>query len=200
MERIPPAHFGYLATGVDSDETLQANRDGFSRFQIKPRLVDVSEVNTTVNVLGVQADSPIFLCSGGLQGAYHSDAELELAERRLRKVIKIRFSPHLSTRIEDVAEARGAPTGTSCIPLIVGKHRFDVTASRKPRAPPLFVLRLIYQVAAILRKPSRDYFVKMIERWLDCHRGQAKPMFEGLDMRGARLTDPSLTWDVIGRI
>ena len=36
-ERIPPAHFGYLATGVDSDETLQANRDGFSRFQIKPR-------------------------------------------------------------------------------------------------------------------------------------------------------------------
>ena len=87
-ERIPPAHFGYLATGVDSDETLQANRDGFSRFQIKPRrLVDVSEVDTTVNVLGVQADSPIFLCPVGSQGAYHSDAELGTAERRLRKVI-----------------------------------------------------------------------------------------------------------------
>ena len=25
-------------------------------------------------------------------------------------------------------------------------------------------------------------------------------MFEGLDMRGVRLTDPSLTWDVIGRM
>ena len=45
-EKLPPAHFGYLATGVDSDETLRANRDGFSRFQIKPRrLVDVSEVD-----------------------------------------------------------------------------------------------------------------------------------------------------------
>ena len=109
-ERIPPAHFGYLATGVDSDETLQANRDGFSRFQIKPRrLVDVSEVDTTVNVLGVQADSPIFLCPVGSQGAYHSDAELGTARAAAAKGHHMILSTQSSTRIEDVAEARGAP-------------------------------------------------------------------------------------------
>jgi hypothetical protein len=32
-QALPPAHFGYLATGVDDDATLQANRDGFKRIQ-----------------------------------------------------------------------------------------------------------------------------------------------------------------------
>src|SRR5262252_7537168 len=42
-QKLPPAHFGYMATGVDDDATLRANREGFSRFQIRPRrLVDVS--------------------------------------------------------------------------------------------------------------------------------------------------------------
>src|SRR5215472_16856031 len=36
-QKLPPAHFGYMATGVDDDATLRANREGFSRFQIRPR-------------------------------------------------------------------------------------------------------------------------------------------------------------------
>jgi len=76
-EKLPPAHFGYLATGVDSDATIRANRAGFSRFQIKPRrLVDVSEVDTSINLLGAEASSPIMLCPVGSQGAYHAEAEL----------------------------------------------------------------------------------------------------------------------------
>ena len=79
-ENIPPAHLGYLNTGVDGDITLRANRDGFSRFQIKPRrLVDVSETDTRVNILGSEASSPIFICPVGSQGAYHAEAELGTA-------------------------------------------------------------------------------------------------------------------------
>ena len=29
---LPPAHFGYLATGVDDDATIRANREGFSKL------------------------------------------------------------------------------------------------------------------------------------------------------------------------
>ncbi len=32
---LPPAHFGYLATGVDDDGTVRANREGYSRIQIR---------------------------------------------------------------------------------------------------------------------------------------------------------------------
>ena len=55
-EKIPPAHFGYLNTGVDSDATLRANRAGFTRFQIRPRrLVDVSSPDLSIDILGTQA-------------------------------------------------------------------------------------------------------------------------------------------------
>ena len=40
--RLPPAHFGYMATGVDDDATLRANREGFGRYQLRVRrLVDL---------------------------------------------------------------------------------------------------------------------------------------------------------------
>lgn len=32
-KNVPPAHFGYMASGVDDDVTLRANRDGFLKFQ-----------------------------------------------------------------------------------------------------------------------------------------------------------------------
>ena len=34
-QTLPPAHYGYLATGVDGDETLRANREGFGRFDLR---------------------------------------------------------------------------------------------------------------------------------------------------------------------
>ncbi len=40
---LPPAHWGYMATGVDAEETLRANPAGFSRYQLRVRrFVDVS--------------------------------------------------------------------------------------------------------------------------------------------------------------
>src|SRR5580765_352322 len=42
-ERMPPAHFGYIASGVDDDLTLKANRSAYSRYQLRTRrLIDVS--------------------------------------------------------------------------------------------------------------------------------------------------------------
>ncbi len=45
---VPPAHFGYMASGVDDEVTLRANREGFQKFQLKPhRLIDVGKIDTT---------------------------------------------------------------------------------------------------------------------------------------------------------
>ena len=43
---MPPAHFGYMASGIDDEVTLRANREGFQKFVLRPRrLVDVSKVD-----------------------------------------------------------------------------------------------------------------------------------------------------------
>ena len=45
-KNVPPAHFGYMATGTDDETTLRANREGFLKFALRPRrLVDVSSVD-----------------------------------------------------------------------------------------------------------------------------------------------------------
>ena len=43
-KNVPPAHFGYMASGIDDEVTLRANREGFLKFQLRPRrLNDVSK-------------------------------------------------------------------------------------------------------------------------------------------------------------
>src|SRR5258705_3832197 len=36
-KNLPPAHFGYMVTGIDDEVTLRANREGFLKVQIRPR-------------------------------------------------------------------------------------------------------------------------------------------------------------------
>src|SRR6266849_4070220 len=48
---VPPAHWGYLMTGVDGEETLKANRDGFGRYQLRTkRFVVVSRMDMSVEL------------------------------------------------------------------------------------------------------------------------------------------------------
>jgi 4-hydroxymandelate oxidase len=35
-QNVPPAHFGYMASGLDDEVTLRANREGFLKFQLQP--------------------------------------------------------------------------------------------------------------------------------------------------------------------
>src|SRR5262245_57913262 len=61
-KNVPPAHFGYMASGIDDEVTLRANREGFLKFQLRPRrLVDVSKVDMTTDILGVKYPSPIII-------------------------------------------------------------------------------------------------------------------------------------------
>src|SRR6202047_4646192 len=79
-QTVPPAHFGYMATGADDEMTLRANREGFRKFALRPRrLVDVSKVDMTAEILGVKYDSPIFLSPSGGHFGYHPDGEPAVA-------------------------------------------------------------------------------------------------------------------------
>ena len=58
-KNVPPAHFGYMATGIDDEVTLRANREGFQKFQLLPRrLVDVSQLDLSLELFGQTYGSP----------------------------------------------------------------------------------------------------------------------------------------------
>ena len=109
-QNVPPAHFGYMASGLDDEVTLRANREGFLKFQLNPhRLNDVSKVDTSVELFGTKYDSPIFVCPTGGNQFFHPDGELAVARAaRAGNHLQI-LSTASNYSVEDVTKARGAP-------------------------------------------------------------------------------------------
>jgi 4-hydroxymandelate oxidase len=110
QSRIPIAHWGYLAGGVDDDATIQANRDGFAKWALRPRrLVDTSHVDASVTLLGAMFPTPIVINPVGFQRAFHPDGELAVARAARAKNHLQVLSTVSTTSIADIVAARGAP-------------------------------------------------------------------------------------------
>jgi len=201
-EKVPPAHFGYLISGVDSDTTLRANREGYTRFQIHPRrLVDVSgSTDMSVNVLGAEARSPIFLSPIGSTGGFHRDADVGAARAAAAKGHHMILSTQASSPIEDVVQARGE--GSVWFQLYsTNLWEYTVAMLRRAEAAGCTAVCLTVDLPGGRNTETSAVLAREDDRFCEeCHYGQAKPMFDGLDMQGVGLVDASLTWDVIGRI
>jgi len=105
-----PAHWGYLATGTDDDATVRANREGFTRYQLRMRrLVDTSKIDMSLALLGARWDTPIPLCPCGSHKAFHPDGEVAVARAaKTKKHLFVLATPATSS-IEEVTAARGEP-------------------------------------------------------------------------------------------
>ena len=110
-KNVPPAHFGYMATGVDDELTLRANREGFRKFELRPRrLVDVSKVDMSIEIFGAKYDSPIVIAPTGSNRAFHPDGGDRRRARQPRLGNHLQMlSTVATTSIEDAIAARGAP-------------------------------------------------------------------------------------------
>jgi isopentenyl diphosphate isomerase/L-lactate dehydrogenase-like FMN-dependent dehydrogenase len=107
---IPPAHWGYLMTGVDGEDTLKANREAYARYQLKTRrLVDLSKMDMGVDLFGHRFKSPIFLCPLGSQRAFNPGGEIASAKAAKAKDQLQILSTVASNTVEDVAAARDGP-------------------------------------------------------------------------------------------
>jgi 4-hydroxymandelate oxidase len=110
FKNVPPAHFGYMASGIDDEVTLRANREGFLKFQLRPRrLNDVSKVDMSVDIFGSKYDSPVFISPTGGNQFFHEDGEVAVAKAaRSGNHLHI-LSTSSNFSVEDVTKARGAP-------------------------------------------------------------------------------------------
>ena len=128
---LPPAHWGYLATGVDGDRTLHANREGFDKFGIRARrLVDVREVDTSVEIFGTRWETPIVLAPVGSQKAFHPEGEVAVA-RAARNGSHLQILSTMTTAsVEDINAARGTPVWYQLYPTA----SWDVTEGLLSRA------------------------------------------------------------------
>jgi 4-hydroxymandelate oxidase len=212
---IPLAHWGYLMTGVDGEETLKANREGFNRYQLRARrFVDVSRMDLSVELFGMKFNSPIVLCPVGSQKAFHREGEVAAAKAAQAKGHLQILSTQTSSGVEDVVKARSGPVWYQ----LYTTDNFDVTTKLVKRAEAAGCVA----VAITVDLPAGRNTVTMsrLQRTDtracgSCHEDASgdlanprvgggtnanKPMFAGINTKGLGLTSPSLTWDFIKRV
>ena len=70
--------FDYVSSGSGDGYTLRRNRQAFAEIELLPRaLVDVSKIDTRVEILGRVHEFPILLAPVGYHKLFHRDGELE---------------------------------------------------------------------------------------------------------------------------
>jgi 4-hydroxymandelate oxidase len=202
---VPPAHFGYMATGVDDEVTLRANRDGFRKFELRPRrLVDVSKVDMSTEIFGYRYDSPIVIAPTASNRAFHPDAEIAVAKAAKIGNHAYMLSTVATTSIEDAVAARSAPVWFQ----LYTTQRWAVAEGLVKRAEGAGAP--VIAVTLDVRTPAKwETFVRL--RRTDtrdcgsCHGASdylsRKPNFTGIDLAGTSSTVvTNLTWDLIKRL
>jgi 4-hydroxymandelate oxidase len=205
---VPPSHFGYMASGIDDEVTLRANREGFLKFQLRPRrLVDVSKVDMSVDILGVKYPSPIVVAPVGGHRMFHPEGEIATAKgAKAGNHLQI-LSTSATTGVEDVTEARGAPIWFQ----LYASNSWDVAKALVTRAE-----KAGCPVVAVTvdRSGGRNQETLFRLRQTDtrdcsgCHdrtsltTNQARrSMYQGIDLTGLKNTQSSaMNWEFIKRL
>jgi isopentenyl diphosphate isomerase/L-lactate dehydrogenase-like FMN-dependent dehydrogenase len=207
-KNVPPAHFGYMASGVDDDVTLRANREGFLKFQLRPRrLVDVSKIDMRTEILGQQYETPIIIAPTGGQRAFHPEGEEAVARAAKVSDNLMILSTESTTSVADVITGRGRPIWSQ----LYATNKFEVA---KHHVQSMERQGAIAVAVTVDRVGGRNQETALRLRRLDtrqcsgCHDNSTlqsavlhKPLYEGADLSGLKGTQSSaLTWDDIKRL
>lgn len=73
--------WSYIVGGAGDERTLRWNREAFSRYRLRPRvLVDVSSVTTETTVLGTPVSMPVLVAPMAFHQIAHEEGELATAK------------------------------------------------------------------------------------------------------------------------
>jgi 4-hydroxymandelate oxidase len=219
---LPPAHFGYLATGVDDDGTVRANREGYSRIQIRPRrLVDVEKIDMSVRIFGTTWSSPIVICPVSSQKAFHSEGDIAVARAARSKDHLQILSTGATSSIEDVMAARAAPVWQQLYPTNIWEVGRAIVKRAEKAGSPAIVFTVDLQEGSnretLFRAQQQDK-----RQCSACHKSaytgyargkpgvvsggfaesvSRKPMFDGLDVSKVTAMRPTpMNWDFVKRL
>ncbi len=207
-KNVPPGHFGYMASGIDDEVTLRANREGFLKFQLRPRrLVDVSKVDMSADILGVKYSSPIIVAPTGGHKAYHADGEVGVAKAAKAGNHLMILSTQASTSIEDVTAARGQPIWYQ----LYASNKFELAKHHVQRAEKAGALAVAVTVDRNGGRNQETLF--RLQRTdprqcADCHDNStlakaqlSKPMYDDADLSGlTNIQSSAMSWDYIKRL
>ena len=206
-KNVPPAHFGYMASGIDDEVTLRANREGFLKFQLRPRrLNDVSKVDMSVELFGTRLDNPIIIAPTGGNKFFHPEGEIAVARAaRTGNHLDI-LSTSTTSSVEAVSEARGAPIWFQ----LYASPKWEIAQTIVKRAEAAGCPVLAVTVDRLAGRNQETLFRLQrtdTRECATCHqpgaaaRARRRPMYDGIDLSAMTSMESSnMTWDFIKRL
>lgn len=191
QRRLAPDAYHFIVDAADDGATKQANRDAYKKVQLRPRrLVDVSTIDTAVELFGSAYASPLMLAPVGNQQKINPDGELATARAAAAKEHLMICSMMTNASITEIG---GVP----------GKYWFQLYPSTNRD----FLQALVADATAVGCKaivltvdgPVRGNHEA--SRWFRLTRDKSQPResarignFESFT--GAKsIGDPTVTWD-----
>jgi 4-hydroxymandelate oxidase len=206
QRKVQHGHWAYVASGVDSDDTLRANREGFKHVQLRPRrLRDATHTDMLVTLFGETFDSPIFLCPTASQRILHPDGELGVAAAAKARNTLQMLSNETSTPVEAVNNARGRPVWFQ----LYAPTSWDVCQKILERVEAAGCSVLLLTVDNTTGRFSETYLrdrPKDLTQCGACHQGEPgssaseRVMYDGIDMKGVGILNPAMDWALVDRI
>ena len=198
--KVQPGHWAYMASGVDDDGTLRANREGFRHIELRPRrLRDATKVDMRVDLFGTMYNSPIFLCPTGGEKSFFPEGELAVARAAKAHGTLQVLSTMTSVAVEDVNKELGRPVWQQ----IYAPSTWDACRQLLQRVQDAGVSVIALTVDNTTGRNS-ETFLRMRPKDLTpcgtCHEGGAgptlkeRPMFNGINMTGVRAPNPAMDW------
>ena len=205
--KLPPAHFGYLATGVDDDRTVAINHDAYSHIQIRSRrFVDVSKLDTTRQVFGETWAWPIYLSAVSSQRAFHPDAESGVARAAASRNVQLMTSCVASDGVEDIIKARGRPVWQQ----LYATNDWSVTQAVVRRAQQAGCTAIALTVDTLPQRNTETLWRAMRHDSRDCTQCHINgshdpirkaPLFAGIDVsRVTQVSPTAMTWELLQRL
>ena len=102
--RLSKMAYDYVRSGGGEEISMRENRLGFERLQLAPNiLVDVSHLDTRVNLFGSELDSPILLAPVAYHRLYHAEGEIATARGANAAGAGFVISSFTTTAIDEIA-------------------------------------------------------------------------------------------------
>ncbi|HEV2132102.1 MAG TPA: alpha-hydroxy acid oxidase [Longimicrobiaceae bacterium] len=200
---LPRMVYDYYAGGAEDEITLRANRAAYGSIFLRPRvLVDVSRVDTGLELLGERLSFPVLLAPTAFQKLAHPEGE-SAAARAARSAGTLLIASTLSTTtIEEIA--RAAP-GPLWFQLYVYRDRGlsrELVARAREAGCGALVLTVTFPAPGNRERDIRNAF--RLPPGLEMANFQGTRQAHFPDTRGSGLYalvaqqfDPSLTWEAV---
>ena len=198
---LPPEVYDYYAGGAEDEVTLRANRTAFEQYFLRQRvLVDVSRIDLSTEILGIQLPSPVLLAPAAFQRLANPEGELATARAAAGAGSILIASTLANWSVEDIASAA---SGRLWLQLYIFRDRSltrDLVLRAENAGCRAICLTVTVPVQGNRERDARNAFrlPDALEIANFAHAPQSRlPDAEASALAAfiKREFDPSLTWD-----